>query len=300
MKARLSLLAIAILWGISFSIVKDALSSISPLAFNFLRMLIAAVILLALNWSRVNRISRRNLFAASLVGLFLSLGYQLQTLGLARTTPTKSALITGLVVVFVPCITIVRRLRPANAPRPGPAVFAGALVALAGLLLLTTPSGTRLSRLFSTIGTGDWLTLACAVAFSAHLLTMSHVADYVPARQLATVQITLTAIVTVLTLPLGGPVTLTIPHRIVPALLITGILCTVVAFSVQSWAQQHVPPVQTALLLTLEPVFAWLTSVFWFHEHLTVRSLCGAALILAAAIAVQLASGDWVGVEIPA
>lgn len=300
MKPRLSLLAIAILWGISFSIVKDALSSLAPLSFNFLRMLLAAAILLALNWRGIRTISRRNLLAASLVGLFLFLGYQLQTLGLARTTPTKSALITGLVIVFVPCITVIRHLRPANAPVPGPAVFAGALIALAGLIFLTTPSGAHIHDLLSTIGGGDWLTLACAVAFSFHLLSMSHVATFVPTGQLATVQITLTAIVTFIMLPLGGPISLAIPHRVLPALLITSIFCTVIAFSVQSWAQQHVPPVQTALLLTLEPVFAWLTSVIWFHEHLTPRSLLGAALILIGTLVVQLVGGEPAGVEIPA
>lgn len=296
MKARLSLLAIAILWGISFSIVKDALASISPLTFNFVRMLLAAVILLALN----GRAMRRNLLAASLVGLFLSLGYQLQTLGLARTTPTKSALITGLVIVFVPCITVIKRLRPANAPAPTPFVFLGALIALAGLIFLTTPSGTQFATLLPSIGIGDWLTLACAVAFSFHLLSMSHVAARVPTGQLATVQITLTAIVCFFTLPLGGHVYLAIPHRVIPALLITSIFCTVIAFSVQSWAQQHVQPVQTALLLTLEPVFAWLTSVVWFHEHLTRRSLLGAVLILLGTVVVQLIGGEPAGVEIPA
>lgn len=298
MKPRIALLAIAVLWGVSFSIVKDALSSISPLTFNFIRMAIAAAILLVLHGKELNKITRPNLLSASLVGLFLSLGYQLQTLGLARTTPTKSALITGLVIVFVPCTTIISRLRPPNAPKPGITIFAGALIALAGLVFLTTPAGTAFRALFATIGIGDWLTLACAVAFSAHLLTMSHMAPKVPTNQLVTVQIVLTTLITAVTLPLGGPVSLAIPHRVIPALLITSILCTVVAFSVQTWAQQHVSPVHTALLLTLEPVFAWLTSVVWFHEHLTQRSLLGAALILGGTFVVLWTGGE--PSEIPA
>jgi drug/metabolite transporter (DMT)-like permease len=300
MKPRIALLAMAVLWGISFSIVKDALSSTSPLTFNFLRMAIAAAILLIMHGKQLRQITRENLVSASFVGLFLALGFQLQTLRLARTTPTKSALITGLVIVFVPCTTIISKLRPANAPKPGIAVFAGALIALAGLVFLTTPPATPLRQLLTTINTGDWLTLACAIAFSGHLLSMSHMATKVPTNQLVTMQIVLTSLITAITLPLGGPISLAIPHRVIPALLITSIFCTVLAFSVQTWAQQHVPPVHTALLLTLEPVFAWLNSIVWFHEHLTQRSLLGAALILGGTVVVLLTGGEPTPTEIPA
>lgn len=74
------------------------------------------------------------------------------------------------------------------------------------------------------------------------------------------------------------------------ALAITGLLATAAAFTIQSWAQQHLAPAHTALLLTLEPVFAWLTSFIFLGERLGSRSLLGALLILAGILLTELLS----------
>ena len=58
------------------------------------------------------------------------------------------------------------------------------------------------------------------------------------------------------------------------------LLATAAAFTIQSWAQQFIPPTHTALLFTLEPVFAWLTSFVFLGERLGIRSSMGAVLIL--------------------
>jgi len=58
------------------------------------------------------------------------------------------------------------------------------------------------------------------------------------------------------------------------------VLATAAAFTIQSWAQKHLQPTHTAVILSLEPVFAWGTSLVFLHEHMGVRSLAGAALIL--------------------
>ncbi len=109
-----------------------------------------------------------------IVGIFLAAGYQFQTAGLARTTAAKSAFITGLVVVFVPLFTLIPALRPANTSPPRWTTAIGAILAFTGLLLLTTPTGTSWQNLFVSISTGDLLTLACAVAFAAHLMSLAH------------------------------------------------------------------------------------------------------------------------------
>jgi drug/metabolite transporter (DMT)-like permease len=59
------------------------------------------------------------------------------------------------------------------------------------------------------------------------------------------------------------------------------VLATAVAFSVQVWAQQHTSPSHAAIVFTLEPVFAALTSFIFLHERLGLRALLGAVLILA-------------------
>jgi drug/metabolite transporter (DMT)-like permease len=69
--------------------------------------------------------------------------------------------------------------------------------------------------------------------------------------------------------------------RVVVALLVTAVLATAVAFAVQSWAQRFLPATHTALILALEPVFAWLTSFLFYGERLGRRGAAGALLILA-------------------
>jgi drug/metabolite transporter (DMT)-like permease len=277
--AHLLLLAVVAVWGATFTLVKDALQDASPLLFNLLRMTFAAIILMIVNRRSLRHLTRSALFSGLVVGVFLAAGYQLQTAGLARTTAAKSAFITGLVVVFVPLLSVIPAIRPANAHAPRWSSAVGALLAFAGLLLLTTPTGTTWTNLFTSIGTGDLLTLLCSIAFAAHLLALAQTSTRVPIAQLATLQISAAALIMAITLSLGGPIYLHVTSRLVVALAVTSLLATAAAFTIQSWAQQHLPPTHTALLLTLEPVFAWLVSFLFLGERLSARSLAGAGLI---------------------
>jgi len=288
--AHLLLLAVVMVWGATFVLVKDALQDASPLLFNLLRMTLAFVALVIVNHRQLRSISRYSLFSGLIVGLFLAAGYQFQTAGLARTTPAKSAFITGLVVVFVPLFTVVPALRSANTSPPRWTTAIGALLAFAGLLLLTTPPETSLQNLFVSIGTGDLLTLICAVAFAGHLLALAHTSHRVPTGQLATLQIGVAALIMAITLPLGGKPHLSVTPRLLIALAVTSLLATAAAFTIQSWSQQHLPPTHTAILLTLEPVFACITSYLVLHEHLGRRSLLGATLILFGIASIELLS----------
>ena len=290
--AHILLLTVVAIWGATFALVKDALQDVSPLLFNLLRMTLAFLALAVINHRHLRNLSRRTVLSGLVVGIFLAAGYQFQTAGLARTTPAKSAFITGLVVVFVPLLTAFPALRPDGTHAPRWNALFGALLAFSGLLLLTTPPGTRATEIFSTISLGDLLTLACAIAFAGHLLSLAHTSPGLPAAQLATLQIGFAALIMLVTLPLGGPLHLALTPRLLIALGVTSLLATAAAFTIQSWAQQHLPPTHTALLLTLEPVFAWLTSLLFFHERLGPRSLAGAAFILAGIAITELLSGS--------
>jgi drug/metabolite transporter (DMT)-like permease len=278
--AHVLLLAVVAVWGVTFVLVKDALQDASPLLFNLLRMALAFIALAIINHRQLRHISRSSVLSGGVVGLFLAAGYQFQTAGLARTTAAKSAFITGLVVVFVPLFTAVPLLRPPNTHAPRWTTAGGALLAFTGLLLLTTPAGTSWQNLFTSIGPGDLLTLACSIAFAGHLLALAHTSHRVPTGQLATLQIGAAAIIMAITLPMEGTPHLTVTPRLLIALAVTSLLATAAAFTIQSWAQQHIPPTHTAILITLEPVFATLTSILVLHERLGRRSLSGAVLIL--------------------
>jgi drug/metabolite transporter (DMT)-like permease len=277
--AHILLLATALVWGATFVLVKSALADTSPLLFNLLRMSIATIALVAINHRQLRALTPKHLKAGLLAGFFLGAGYQFQTFGLTRTTPAKAAFITGMIVVFVPLLTLIPALRLKEANAPGISTALGALCAFAGLIFLTTPSGTTLRTLVSSISPGDLIVLVAALAFAFHLLTLSHTAPGIDSGLLATLQIAACTLFMLLSLPLERPHATLSPHLII-ALLICGHHATAAAFTIQSFAQQHLPPTHTVLLLALEPVFAWLTSLVVLHETLGRRSLLGAALIL--------------------
>ena len=297
--AHLLLLATVFVWGATFVLVKDALQDSTPLLFNLLRMTLAFLVLAAVNHRHLRNLSRRAVVSGVIVGILLAAGYQFQTSGLARTTPAKSAFITGLVVVFVPLFTAIPALRSSGTHAPRWTAGVGAILAFAGLLLLTTPSGTAWAHLFSSIGIGDLLTLACAIAFAGHLLSLAHTSPGLPAPQLATLQIGVAAFVMLLTLPLAEHPHATFTPRLVIALIVTSVFATAAAFTIQSWAQKHLPPTHTAVILSLEPVFAWLTALVFLHEHLGPRALAGAALIIAGIALTELIPATTTPPQIP-
>jgi drug/metabolite transporter (DMT)-like permease len=284
LRAHILLIAVVAIWGSTFVIVKSALADVSPLLFNFIRMTLAFLCLALFYRGHFGRMNRRSLLAGAIVGACLAMGYQFQTAGLRLTTPSKSAFITGMVVVLVPLLSAIPALRPRGAHTPQWNAWLGALVAFTGIVLLTTPPGSLLD--FRSIGLGDLLTLGCALGFSLHVLALARLSPRVPFEQLAVLQVGFCAAFMAISLPLlehpwMRPSLLHPSARVVVALLVTAVLATATAFTVQSWAQKYLPATHTALILAIEPVFAWLTSFLFYGERLGRRGASGALLILA-------------------
>jgi drug/metabolite transporter (DMT)-like permease len=301
LRAYLLMLFVVAVWGSTFVLVKSALSDATPGAFNLVRMTLAFAVL-GVAYHRYSREIRGwQVGAGALVGLCLALGYQFQTTGLARTTPSKSAFITGLLVVMVPLLSIIPGLRPPGARPPRWNAFLGAALAFIGIVLLTAPAvpraqgpasmlgqAARLLPDMTSINLGDLLTLGCALGFAFHCLALSHISPRIAFQPLALLQVGFCALFMALSLPLIEHPHLSWTPRLALALSIAAVLATAVGFSVQSWVQSVLPPTHTALLLTMEPVFAWITSFLVMGERLGLRPACGALLILAAIALTEL------------
>lgn len=278
MKAHLILLAVVFIWGSTFVLVKDALTDITPLLFNFLRMALASLCLLLIYRRHIGHIDKQAVIYGAVTGLALATGYQFQTAGLRLTTPSKSAFITGMSVIFVPLLVAIPRLRPAGSHTPRWNAFAGALLAFVGILFITAPPHGSYS--FSSVNVGDVLTLFCALAYAFHVMALAHFSPRMRFEQLALLQVSFAAFFMAVSMPFFEHPYVHWTVRVVVALAVAAVLATAVAFSVQSWAQQIIPATHTAVLLTMEPVFAWLTSLVILGEGLGIRSGIGAALIL--------------------
>lgn len=292
LRAYLLMLFVAAVWGSTFVLIKGALTDSSPAAFNLVRMTLAFAVLAAAYHRDWRGIRGWQIASGALVGLCLAVGYQFQTIGLARTTPSKSAFITGLVVVLVPLFSAIPGLHPPGVRPLRWNAYLGAAMAFAGIILLTAPaaahrppsalsSAASLLPDLSSIDTGDLLTLGCAVGFAFHCIALSHISPRIGFRPLALLQVGFCAAFMALSLPFIEQPHIVWTPRLAIALGVAAVLATAAAFSIQSWAQSVLPPTHTALLLTLEPVFAWITSFLIMGERLGLRPASGALIILA-------------------
>lgn len=275
-------------WGTTFVLIKDALADATPLAFNLMRMTLAFLVLAIAYWRHWREVSRGQLIAGAVVGFFLATGYQFQTAGLVKTTPSKSAFITGLVVVLVPLFSAIPGLRPPGAQLPRWNAFLGAILAFAGILLLTVPPGAGLLPDFSSVNAGDLLTFGCAIGFAFHCLALGHASPRIRFQPLALLQVGFCALFMALSMPLVEHPHVHLTLRLGVALAIAAVLATAAAFSIQSWAQSILPATHTALLVSLEPVFAWITSFLFLGEKMGLRPASGAILILAGIAVTEL------------
>jgi len=266
--AEAALIGAALLYGVTFPLVHDALDDITPFAYLVGRFGIATLLLVpvAIPALRTRGPDRRMLVRAGLIaGVILFGGYATQTIGLQYTSPSTSAFLTGLYVIITPVIesVISRRL-------PRPPVIAGIVVATVGLYLLT---GADVH-----LGRGELFTLACAVLFAWHIVYIGAYTHVLRPLPFGTLQIAAVGLLSVAPAAEQGVGSLS--ALAVFAVVFTGVACSAVALPLQLWGQQRIPASRAALILLAEPVFAGIAG-YVNGERLDATQLVGAAAIMA-------------------
>ncbi|MEQ2130162.1 DMT family transporter [Caldanaerobacter subterraneus] len=276
LQSDIVLTLVTMIWGSTFIIVKNAIQSLPVYNFLFIRFLLAFLLLAAIFYKKLKKIDKSTLMAASLIGTMLFLGYAFQTMGLLYTTASKSGFITGFSVVLVPILEAILLKR-----KPTKAATVGVVLAFIGLILLTT-------NIDLSINIGDFLTLLCAFAFAMHIVLISKYASKMDTYLLATVQIGMVAL-------LSGIVSLIFEKPFIPtsldvwgAIIITGVFATAFAFVAQNTMQAYTTATHTALIFSLEPVFAALAAYLIAGETMSIRAIIGGAFMLAGIILSEL------------
>lgn len=276
MVPALLLVGVTAIWGWTFVIVKEAVARYPVVSFLGVRFLLAAVVL----WLLVafTRERARVALIGLAIGVVLALSYLVQTLGLSRTSVANTGLITGLFVVFTPIIDRIAWQVPSRTD-----AWLAAGIAFAGTALLTGGAPTGLHF-------GDLLVLLGSVGFALHITLLSRYASGGPLL-LAAWQ--MTAAATVLTA--GALATrstiVPIPTAVLPAIAITGIFASAIAFWVQTYAQQRLPASRAALILTMEPAFTVFFAFLLVGERFGLLQALGAGLILAALFYSEIRGG---------
>jgi len=272
--ADISLLIVTAFWGTTFVIIKNILANIEPFSFLALRFLLSTLLLLPF-LLRKDGFSKQGIFFGGIAGFFLWLGYILQTIGLKYTTAANSGFITGLAVVMVPVLSSIINKRSLTR-----GVIAGTLLSFTGLFIMSFDPRAGFNL-------GDLLTLAGALFFSMQIVSVERFSPDFPAASLTVGQI---AVVGIFSLPaaffLETPLR-PYPAEVYYAIVFTAVFATILAFLVQSKAQQFTSASHVALIFTLEPVFALIFAVLFGGETLEPKQGLGAFLILAGMLAAE-------------
>jgi len=285
--ADLGLLLVTAIWGATFVMVQQAVDSFP--VFGFLTIRFGLALLSLVPFTVVRLIRRRNgtagvrasinsheVRAGVIIGLALFAGYAFQTYGLRLTTPAKAGFITGLSVVMVPLFSAILLHRP-----PERSATFGILLATGGLALMSLQGDL-------SVMLGDLIVLACAVSFALHIIAVGSYSPRMDSLNLVTVQIGTVAILSLFaSLILERPWPAVQPITI-QAAAFTGVVATALAFGIQTVAQRFTTPTHTALIFSMEPVWAGLFSFWLIGEVLGSRALVGGALILAGMLAAEL------------
>ena len=273
--ATIALVGVTCVWGSTFVVVKHAVERMPVMDFLAWRFAIATLVMVVVRPAAVRSISMQQVVRGVPLGIALGGGYVAQTFGLERTPATVSGFITGLFVVFTPLCSgvLLRRVVPREA-------WWGVAVAVAGLALLSLRG--------LSVGTGEAITLLCAIAFALHIVGLGEWSTPADAYGLAVVQLATVSLISVVA---AAPDTLSPPPDagVWGAVLLTGIAATAVAFFIQTWAQAHLHPTRAAVVMTMEPVFAGVFGVAIGGDRLGDRTVLGALLVLAAMYLVELA-----------
>lgn len=263
-----ALLSVAMAWGFSFLIMKDAIERQSVNNFLFTRFAVATVVMLMIRPQVIKLMNRDLLLRAGSAGVFLGAGYIFQTLGLERTGVAITGFVTGLYIVLTPFFA-------AFILRQRVTAFTWSCIAMGtiGLGLLSIRGWS--------IGFGELLTFISAILFALHIIALSKWSPGRDTYAMTVVQLGVCAL-------LAGIAS--IPDGYAPppdadvwgVVIFTAIFATVIAFIIQTWAQAHMSPIKVAVILTMEVVFAALFAIIFGGETLTLQSSIGGVLVVTA------------------
>ena len=277
--ADAALLSVAILWGLNFVVIKDAIADTGPMTYLLWRHVLAAIMLAAVMPRTALQTRRRDWLYGGVLGVFLFIAFATQTIGLQWTTPGKSGFITSLYIVMVPFLYWIVARRS-----PGWAQVGGAVLATVGLGLLSFRGGLGMSK-------GDLLTLIGALGFAAQIAATGFFAPRTKPAVLALTQIVAAAALFVIVTPFVEHVTWDFGWRAWAAIVWTALAGTVFGFLVQAWAQKSTTSTRAGVILGLEGLFAAAFGLIFGLDVLSWRFVVGAVLILAGVIVIETLPG---------
>jgi drug/metabolite transporter (DMT)-like permease len=275
-KAEAALAATTLVWGGTFAILKIGLEDISPILMVAIRFVTASILLLLFFHRKIFPIPLHAVLKGGLLGVFLFLGFVTQNIGITITTASKSAFITGMMVIFVPMLQFVIERR---SPKIGNLL--GVAIVSAGLWFLTSPAG-------SAFNAGDALTLACALLFAIYIVYLDVVSKEMTTFQLLFVQLASMGVYSVIAVLLFESPRIDLAPRTLMVLLYLTIFATLMTTWVQTRFQKDTTPTRAVVIFSVEPVIASAVAYLLLGETLGALGFLGGGLIIAGVLISEL------------
>lgn len=243
-KQEVALLLVTVFWGATFFIVHMAMRYSAPSFFVGVRFLTAGLLCACFFRKALGQMTLQDVKAGVVIGIFIYLGYFLQTLGLASISSSMSSFLTALYVPLVPLLQwfILKRF-------PTLMNWLGIAIAFIGLILLSGITFTEVN-----LGYGEIATLIGAVSIAIEIIMISRFAGRVNTHNVTVIQLLTTGMLGFIFMPIWGE---SVPHVswqwLLPALGL-GCMSLVIQWTM-NWAQQSVSPTRAAIIYAGEPVW---------------------------------------------
>jgi drug/metabolite transporter (DMT)-like permease len=276
--ADMSLLFVALLWGAGFTAVQLSLDSgMPPSLIISLRFTIGALIVFALRFKAVIKISRREFLYGAIAGALLFFSFFMQTLGQIRTGVSNSAFITAVYVILVPFLTWIAKRKA-----PKLKMFVLVFTTLVGVLVLTYTQGTKLL----SFSMGDFFLLLCAIGFAVHIVFLGVMTRDMNPAKITFVQLFVSAVLgTAMFFIFEKPSALAIDWSAgLPAIVYVGVFSTAICYFLQTWAQTVTQPSKAAIIMSSESLFGSLFAILLGLEAFRINIVFGGLIIMASVV----------------
>ena len=259
-KSLIALFVSALFFGSTFLIVKNLLITFSPTFIVFLRYVIAGII-----FGLIGGIPKKIAWKPGiLMGIFLWLGYVTQTQGLVTTSTINSGVVTGFYIVLTPFLS--KFFNKTNLLRKN---YIYSFLGFTGIVLISI---NDLSQVF-----GNLFTLICAAGYAMHIVLVERYVKNQNISQLMFVQ-SLTGGVLCLPLISFSEIQF-LPDYFLPIIFL-GLVVNVGAFYLQLYGQKIIKASTSALILSLEAIFALFIGIIVANEYLNLLNWFGVILVL--------------------
>ncbi len=272
-----SLVLMAVIWGVNFSVVKYGTGLVDPLAYNGIRVAMAAVVLLVIAAAGSAPFPPRRTILA-LLGLGV-LGNGIYQFFFVEGVARASASDASLVVAASPAlIAIISRLRGIERVRPRAAL--GIALSIVGIGFVVAGSVNEAHGHASLFG--DLLVLLGSIAWAVYTVLLKPHTERVPGLQLAAITMVGGAVPLFI---VAWPAISTTHWSALPslgwaAICYSGMLALVVAYLFWYNGVRVLGPTRTAMYSNLQPVVAVLFAWGMLGEQPTSWEIVGAASIM--------------------